>query len=67
MLKKDSVITKLDIIGESPKNELKQFDEAFAEYKKGKPNDRIDTAKYFDNLVAFGGAIGHIQITNFVL
>ena len=53
VVKTDAVIRKLDIIGESPKNELKQFDEAFAKYKEGKPDDRIDTEKYFDNLVAF--------------
>ena len=48
------MIRKLNIIDESPKNELKHFDEAFAKYKEGKPaNDIIDTDKYFDNLVAF--------------
>ena len=48
------MISKLNISDESPKNELKQFDKAFAKYKEGKPaDDRIDTEKYFDNLVAF--------------
>ena len=50
---KDSVNTELNIIDESPKNELKQFDEAFTKYKEGKADDKIDTEKYFDNLVAF--------------
>ena len=54
MGKTDSVIRKLNIIDESPKNEMKQFEEAFAKYKDGKPaNDRIDTEKYLDILVAF--------------
>ena len=41
---------ELDTIEESSKTELKQFDEAFAEYKEGKSSNRTD--KYFDNLVA---------------
>ena len=51
---KDSVNTELNIIDESPKNELKQFDEALANYREGKSaaNKTIETEKYFDNLVA---------------
>ena len=44
----------LDTIEESSKTELKQFDEAFAEYKEGKSRNSSTggTDKYFDNLVA---------------
>ena len=51
---KDIVTIDLCTIDESPKIELKQFDEAFAKYKEGKSaNTRIETEKYFDNLVEF--------------
>jgi len=50
----NTVSANLDTIEESPKTELKQFDEAFAEYKDGKcGNIKVgETDKYFDNLVA---------------
>jgi len=50
----NNVSSDLDTIEESPKTELKQFDEAFAEYKEGKPANTSagGTEKYFDNLVA---------------
>eukprot|EP00092_Neocalanus_flemingeri_P023281 GFUD01025243.1.p1 GENE.GFUD01025243.1~~GFUD01025243.1.p1 ORF type:complete len:337 (+),score=110.73 GFUD01025243.1:60-1070(+) len=50
----DTVTGDLDTIDESPKTELKQFDEAFTKYKEGSLDklSAFGTDKYFDNLVA---------------
>jgi len=51
---RDTVTEDLSTIEESPKIELKQFDEAFAKYKSREtPSNRIETEKYFDNLLFF--------------
>jgi len=53
-LTRDTVTEDLSTIEESPKIELKQFDEAFAKYKaRETPSNRIETEKYFDNLLVF--------------
>jgi len=53
-LTRDTGTEDLSIIEESPKIELKQFDEAFAKYKaRETSSNRIETEKYFDNLLVF--------------
>jgi len=54
LLTREFVTEDLSTIEESPKIELKQFDEAFAKYKaRESPGNRIETEKYFDNLLVF--------------
>ena len=54
VVSRDQMAVDLSTIEESPKIELKQFDEAFAKYKERKSrSSRIETEKYFDNLLVF--------------